>query len=292
MTKRALVLSGGGHVGIGWEVGVLAGLAQAGADACQADFILGTSAGAVVGAQIADGTDPAELAAVLRREDRGPSGAVPDLSGFFAKILQASTGARPATEIYAEMGADALKAKTMSEETCIAMVGQMFGVASNDAWPQRDFACTAFNAENGEFQVWNRDSGVGLARAVASSCVMPGVFPPITLGGGRYFEGGLQSRTSAHLAAGYERVLIIALRVSEAASALNHQVSAHYTAQTEIEVETLRSGGAMTLMITPDALSLAAFGPNLMDASRRAGAVDEGVRQGRGQARLVAEFWN
>jgi predicted acylesterase/phospholipase RssA len=52
MTK-ALVLSGGGAVGIAWEIGVAAGLARGGVDLREADFITGTSAGSAVGARLA-----------------------------------------------------------------------------------------------------------------------------------------------------------------------------------------------------------------------------------------------
>ena len=52
---RAIVLAGGGLVGIGWEVGVLLGLRAAGAWPDAWDRIVGTSAGSVVGAAL--GTD-------------------------------------------------------------------------------------------------------------------------------------------------------------------------------------------------------------------------------------------
>ena len=50
MAGRALVLGSGGIVGIAWEIGVLAGLAEHGVDLGEADLVIGTSAGAVVGA--------------------------------------------------------------------------------------------------------------------------------------------------------------------------------------------------------------------------------------------------
>src|SRR6185437_13591516 len=53
LVTKALVLSGGGSVGIAWEIGVTAGLARAGVDVRDADFITGTSAGSAVGAQLA-----------------------------------------------------------------------------------------------------------------------------------------------------------------------------------------------------------------------------------------------
>jgi NTE family protein len=74
MTK-ALVLGGGGPVGIAWESGLIAGLAEQGIDVSTADFILGTSAGSFVGAQLAIGRTPAEIAA-------------PDLSGTLDTSLR------------------------------------------------------------------------------------------------------------------------------------------------------------------------------------------------------------
>ena len=45
MTRRALVLGGGGVAGIAWQTGVLLGLAESGADVTDAEMLLGTSAG-------------------------------------------------------------------------------------------------------------------------------------------------------------------------------------------------------------------------------------------------------
>ena len=66
MTSRALVLSGGGPVGIAWESGLLGGFAKAGVDLSQADFIMGTSAGSFVGARLAMGVTPEALEAHAR----------------------------------------------------------------------------------------------------------------------------------------------------------------------------------------------------------------------------------
>lgn len=52
MAGAALVLGGGGLTGIGWEIGVLAGLAEAGLDLADADVVIGTSAGSIVGAHL------------------------------------------------------------------------------------------------------------------------------------------------------------------------------------------------------------------------------------------------
>src|SRR5438876_129529 len=53
--QRALVLGGGGPTGVAWEIGILKGLLDAGVDLDQADLVVGTSAGAIVGTQIRSG---------------------------------------------------------------------------------------------------------------------------------------------------------------------------------------------------------------------------------------------
>src|SRR4051794_18781883 len=60
-TSRALVLAGAGAAGNAWELGLIAGLSDAGVDLTGAELIIGTSAGSTVAAQITGGTRPAEL---------------------------------------------------------------------------------------------------------------------------------------------------------------------------------------------------------------------------------------
>ncbi|WP_406505942.1 hypothetical protein [Streptomyces sp. NBC_01602] len=55
MADIALVLGAGGVTGSAWETGILYGLAEAGVDLSTAGLIIGSSAGAVVGAQLASG---------------------------------------------------------------------------------------------------------------------------------------------------------------------------------------------------------------------------------------------
>ena len=59
--ERALVLGGGGGAGNAWEIGVIAGLFDAGLDVTRADLTIGTSAGSTVAAQITSSTRPPKL---------------------------------------------------------------------------------------------------------------------------------------------------------------------------------------------------------------------------------------
>jgi NTE family protein len=62
---RALVLGGGGAVGIAWQTGLLSGLRDAGVDFASADTVVGTSAGALVGALLSGGREVTDALASL-----------------------------------------------------------------------------------------------------------------------------------------------------------------------------------------------------------------------------------
>src|SRR6204780_2734115 len=63
--ERALVLHGGGSAGNAWEIGVIAGLFDAGLDVTEADLIIGKSAGSTAAAQITSASPAPLLAGVL-----------------------------------------------------------------------------------------------------------------------------------------------------------------------------------------------------------------------------------
>ena len=290
VTQKALVLSGGGPVGIAWESGLIAGLAEAGVDLSEADFILGTSAGSFVGARLAMGAKPPELAAPFLAMEVTPSlesaapplpgaGATrPDMGKLIAFMTELSAGKRPAAEIRAEIGAWALSVPTVSEGAFIANFGHSLGDLPPDAWPDRPYACTAVDALDGAFKLWTAADGVGLARAVASSCSVPGIYPPITINGRRYIDGGMRPGSSVDLARSYERVVVIAV---------------YQNPSLEAEIAMLRDEGARVALVVPDAASVEAFGGMLMDSRRRPAAAAAGLAQGRSGADTAAldEVW-
>ena len=296
MATHALVLGGGGPVGIAWEAGLLAGFAEGGIDLPDADFIVGTSAGSFVGAQLAMGKTPSSLASTILAETEAPSaesprppaGPPPDLRVLFAKMAEAVSGQRPAQVVRAEMGKWAIEAKTMSEEMFIALFGHSFNELAQDAWPERNYACTAVDALTGEFVVWNRESGVGVKRAVASSCSVPGVFPPITLNGRKYIDGGMRSATNADLAKGYDVAVVVAV----VGAMPDPKMAELFRNVLERELNTLREGGATVELIVPDAASVRAFGPNLMDFRKRPDAARAGIAQGKSQAAGLRSIWS
>jgi NTE family protein len=294
MATRALVLSGGGPVGIAWEAGLLAGLAENGVDLAQADYIVGTSAGSFVGAHIAMGRSPAKLMEAILAEahnipsrSAGPSGPVPDLQMLFKQMQEAMAGVRPSQEVRAQIGAWALQAQTISEDAFIANFGRSFSGLAEDAWPERNYACTAVDALDGSFMIWNKASRVGMTRAVASSCSVPGVFPPITINGRRYIDGGMRSFANADIAKGYDTVVVVAVR----GNAAQDPISAAFQRILDTELKELRDSGSRVELIAPDTAAIEAFGLNLMDSRRRPGSAGAGFNQGRSEAARLRSLW-
>ena len=88
----ALVLAGGGITGIAWESGVLAGLAAGGVDTRQWDLVVGTSAGAYVGARLLGDRSPTPLfAEQTSSNDKAMEGALQRLFGLgFVRVMRLS----------------------------------------------------------------------------------------------------------------------------------------------------------------------------------------------------------
>ena len=281
-------------MGIGWESGIVSGLMEGGVDLSLADLIVGTSAGSFVGANLAMGHNVAHLAErfISERQKPVPAGQPapipPDLSILIGKMQEAVSGLRPAKEVRAEIGAWALTATTSSEQDFIKSLGGWLFDLPENAWPRRPYACTAVDAVDGSFVVWDQEAAVGLARAVASSCSVPGIFPPITIRGRRYIDGGMRSSTNADVAKGYDKVLVIAVRVRTQ----DPIMAERFSKPLEKELKILRESNAQVEVITPDTASLDAFGTNLMDRSRRPVAAKTGLSQGRSDAQRLQRFWS
>jgi NTE family protein len=281
---RALVLGGGGPLGFAWECGLIAGFAQAGVDLGEADYILGTSAGALAGARLASGVPSARLAEAMMAPppSRIALDASPETLARFAVLLaEAVGGTRNPAEVRRELGALALAARTIPEDAFVEAIRHEADLAAA-AWPSR-YACTAVDVGDGGFQIWDESSGVEFLPGVASSCSVPGILPPVNLKGGRYMDGGVRTPTNADMALGHELVVVIAVQPQQAPPWMARSLDA--------EVESLQSGGATVVAITLDDAASAAFGVSPMDPARKPVLAQAGLAQAAAQAAVLRELW-
>ncbi|MFD9337608.1 patatin-like phospholipase family protein [Streptomyces sp. NPDC060028] len=275
----ALVLGGGGLTGVGWEYGILYGLARAGVDLTTADLVVGTSAGSVVGAQLASGLLTAQE--LYERQLGDPAGEVAAKlgAGLFARYAVAMLRSRDATAYRRRVGAYALAADTGAEAERRKVLEAR--LVSHE-WPERRLVVTAVDALTGEPADFDRHSGAGLVDAVSASCAVPGVWPPVTVGGRRFIDGGIRSATNADLAAGCARVVVIA----------PISLGSGLVPSPAVQAARLREAGARVLLITPSAAARKAFGRNVLDPARRDPAARAGLAQAAEHAAEAAAVWS
>jgi NTE family protein len=279
MTTRALVLGGGGVAGIAWETGVLTGLADSGIDVTDADLVIGTSAGSTVTAQIT--SDPSLEDLFARQVDpaqgsgelTAPS-SLADLEQFFVDAVATTSSA---LELRLAVGAMALETDTVPEAARLAVIA---GRLPSHTWPDRPVRIVAVDAHSGDERIFDERGDVSLIDAVAASSAVPGVWPPVTIEGRRYIDGGFRSVLNADLAAGHDSVLILApidelLPVTPDVSAGMEKLQAHSRVQ----------------FIRPDEASTAAFGPDLLDPAAKGASARAGRSQGQALATSVRSLW-
>jgi NTE family protein len=272
---RALVLGGGGVAGISWMVGVLTGLADAGVDVSDADQVVGTSAGSVAGALLLTAADSMWARQVDPDLQADELFAAVDLDEMATRFGAAVAGATSEEALRAAIGAMALATETVPEPVRRAVIASRLPVT---AWPQ-PLQVTAVDAGSGHLLVLDASSGVDLVDAVAASCAVPGIWPPVTLGERRYVDGGVRTTLNADLAAGADVVLVLA--------PMGLAGSGPLTAGLDDALPLL----GRVVAIEPSDESRAAMGANPLDPATRRPAAGAGRAQGVEEAAHVRDLW-
>lgn len=215
--KTALVLAGGGITGFLYEVGVLTALDELAGRALSNDFdvYVGTSAGAVLAALLANGAHAAEIFAAMTQNEAGspfyfesrdilgvgPGGPL-RMMGQFARATFGTLGRalrakqRPS---FAQMFADfqehhppgfysteALE-KTLCDRFSVLGYSHQFDKLS------RELFVTETDIDTGEHLVFGAGEFADshICRAVAASCAIPVFFRPIRIGDRDVVDGGV-----------------------------------------------------------------------------------------------------
>jgi NTE family protein len=281
VTTRGLVLAGGGLAGIAWESGILCGIADEAPDAAQAllasDVLLGSSAGSTVAAQLGSGAGLDELFARQIAEESheiDPGVDVEDIAALFVTAMM-TPGATTEQKLQ-RIGAIALATDTVAERVRRTVIAHR--LPSHD-WPKRVLRVTAIDAVTGELVVLDGVSGVSLVDAVAASCAVPGVWPPVTIGDRRFIDGAVGSSVNLVAAGDCDDVVVLVPQGQHSPSPFGGGPGAE-----------IADFPGETLTVFADDASLAAFGPNPLDPACRIPSAIAGREQGRREASRVARF--
>jgi NTE family protein len=224
MARIGLVLGAGGILGHAFHAGVLAALAEAtGWDPRDAEVVVGTSAGSVVGsllraglsaedhyARFIGGTISDDGARLF--EQLGPPQPVPPFSGFGWPFMASpetwlSAVRRPWATRPGVLLAATLPAGRIPTDNIAVGLRRVYGTG----WAARPLWICAVQLGSGERVVFGRDGvrAVGLPDAVRASCAIPAYFEPVTIDGARYVDGGAWSPTNLDVLAGLDLDLVV-----------------------------------------------------------------------------------
>ena len=294
MPRIGLVLGAGGVVGHAFHAGVLATVAEeTGWDPRDAEVIVGTSAGSVVGALLRAGATAPDLFAratgaplssegrrlVARAEaghadlpaipSRSERRRVPAMSapGALARAALQPWNARPGA-----LAAAFLPEGSVPTELVAASLRPLF-----TRWPDAPLWINAVELDTGRRVTFGREitRTVAVADAVAASCAIPAFFAPVWIDGVRFVDGGVHSPTNADLVAGLELDLVVVSSpmsiagtgVRFAADQPARLISRYALGR---EVARVRRSGTPVLTFQPTEADLAVMGLNAMEESRRA----------------------
>jgi NTE family protein len=276
--RRGLVLGGGGITGIAWETGLLLGLQDLGVDVTTADAVVGTSAGSVVGAQVTTGISLADLFDYqVSPPTPAPLSSIGPgvLAGFAWSMLRARGDLEAFGRLVGQWSVRrAAAGKTPTLEERFAAIRERLPIQE---WAgDGRLLVTAVAVTTGTLRVFDGSDGVSLVEAVAASCAVPGVYPPVPIDGVPYVDGGARSGSNADLLAHCDRVLGF--------TPVDRAIGPMRTAGQLL-------GSVPHLVVSPDAASVAAIGKNVLDPAQRAASARAGRAQATAVAPLAREIW-
>jgi NTE family protein len=306
MTRRALVLGGGGVLGAAWMIGALSAVSDAYRwDPREADVIVGTSAGSVLAGLIGCGVGTETLVnhqrGVLAPGDPridfdhdsasgGPLPPMPKIGiGSRALIAHAVRHPRRLPPLAVLSG---LAPQGRGSLGAVGGLVQAALDATNPGgeWaPHRGTWIVTMDYETGRRVAFGKPGTppATLPQAVMASCSIPGWYAPMLIGGRRYVDGGTCSPTSLDLLADrdLDEVVVLAPMVSfdydvppSVVGRLERRFRRAMTKRVLNEAGKVRRHGTAVTILGPGREDLEAIGVNLMDARRRLRVLDTSLR--------------
>jgi NTE family protein len=306
--RVGLVLGAGGVIGGSWLMGALEALeAETGWRAADAELIVGTSAGAVIGALAAAGVPSEYMAGYAAGRT------LDDVAE--AEARAAATAARAsAGEYHLQWALPPIGPGSWRLAMATLMAPHRHSAAAMIAgWLPRGFvstvpirnvvrtfvpgdwpAATRFRAVAADYATGRRVAfgadgapPATVAEAVAASCAIPGFYHPVTIAGRRYVDGGICSVSNLDLLCGEDLDLAICLNpMSSLAQATGGSPADRMAAIMRAaagrrlgqEARKLRAGGTRVLILQPSEQDVSLMGFNLMSGARRLEVMEQARR--------------
>ena len=284
-----LVLGAGGTVGLAYHCGVLHALAQVGGvKADEAELVIGTSAGSVIGAYLRGGWTTDDMWQFALGTHPTLASMTPDEIDGRRRAIFVPAWATPRELARRGVGSAYVFARSVVRGPQLPVPaslrrrfpGGLFAMVEGERrfadelpeeWPERPLWLCAVDISSGRRVVLGRAGSppVGLRQAVMASCAIPGVYKPVRLGAMTLVDGGAHSTTNLDLAskAGCRLIIGIAPMVFDPAAPpdrlrqLTRRVSARALAG---EARAARRRGADVLLVRPTGAELEVHGTNLM----------------------------
>jgi NTE family protein len=292
LDETTLVLGAGGPWGVAWMTGLLLGLEERDLAVGHARAMVGSSAGAILGARIGAGIamqtlfdQETSIEAQNRQAARfrdlappQPDAATPALAATLTAFHNIHSRTWDVEDERIRAICDlAASARTVSWASFDAVARP--AAFRSAAWPATAFKITAVDMDTRLLVAFDASSGVDHSLAVVASCAIPGIFPPVPINGHRYIDGGSWgSGDNAHLALGAPSVLVISPLAAQRAQ------RAGGSAILERDLRDLRASGARAHLISADPASLATRGTGAPNPTSMVAAAEAGREQGRTEA--------
>ncbi len=276
--------------------GVLAGVEDvSGLDFRDCEYIVGTSAGSIIGANLAAGRRPRRPDDVERQV--APLDSDPDpgrLEGIARAALRWSIALSSPLVLRAAPLEAPVRAATraallaglvpLGQESSEELRREMERLGARFDGRLRICCADRRRARRVVFGAPGAPRAT-VAGAVSASCAIPGRYRPVEIGGREYVDGGAWSPSNIDAAPVGADARILCLNSTSALEgglvSRAGPIVAIVRATAAVEAMTMRAKGAQVDVIGPDQRAADAMGTEFMEPGRRAAALVAGYAQGR-----------
>jgi NTE family protein len=306
--RVGLGLGAGGVMGGAWLTGGLEAIAhETGWDPATAEYVVGTSAGSMMGGLLASGVPPWFMVAHsqgdsfegLTGADGRPAATADRAAGATFRLHKGMPPIGPGSW---KLIGNSLTAPTQHRSTALFAGWLPRGFISTEplkdtirrvvpeGWAEHpNLWIVACDYATGRRVAFGRDDApdADLADAVAASCAIPGFYHPVSIGRKRYVDGGLWSTSNLDILRNEQLDLVICLNpTSSLHPTIAWNPAERIAAATRgmagrrlgSEAKKLRAKGTGVVLIQPTPEDLEVMGPNLMSRRNRNPVIETAIR--------------